>query len=180
MLDISVAYNKYKFTGFEFLTWLWFIIENKPEIIDNISPEIKDFSINDKIVIENFKEESVEKITINGNTANLDEGVLAIKKGALVTELKISFKTGEDIDVKFLIKGESLDITGFNVLKYKFSTSPDEIEGSVIEKAYFLELLTDLVDKLFQKFILLRISEDWINKELSTISKWIENRTKSY
>ncbi|MDY0360290.1 MAG: hypothetical protein RBR08_02440 [Desulforegulaceae bacterium] len=180
MIDIAVAYNKYKFAGFEFLTWLWFITETEPDIIENISPDIKDFCIDDKIVIENFKEDSTEKITINGDKANLDEGVLAIKKGALVTELKIIFKTGEDIEIKFLIKGESLDITGFNVLKYKFSTAPEEIEGSVIEKVYFLELLTSLVDKLFQKFILLRISDEWKNIELSKISQWIEQRTKRY
>ena len=27
MLDIAVAYNRYKFLGNEFLTWLWFMIE---------------------------------------------------------------------------------------------------------------------------------------------------------
>ena len=30
MLDISIAYNRYKYLGHEFLTWLWFIMENEP------------------------------------------------------------------------------------------------------------------------------------------------------
>lgn len=27
MLDVSVSYDRYKFLGYEFLTWLWFLIE---------------------------------------------------------------------------------------------------------------------------------------------------------
>jgi hypothetical protein len=27
MLDVSVSYNRYKFLGHEFLTWLWFLME---------------------------------------------------------------------------------------------------------------------------------------------------------
>ena len=30
MLDVAVAYNRFKFLGDEFLTWLWFIIEQDP------------------------------------------------------------------------------------------------------------------------------------------------------
>jgi len=37
MLDVSVAYNRYKFLGHEFLTWLWFMIETDKDTL--ISPE---------------------------------------------------------------------------------------------------------------------------------------------
>lgn len=180
MLDIAVAYNKYKFVGYEFLTWIWFLTENDYDFIEKTAPEIKLFYIDNKIVIENFREDSSEKITINGDNANLDEGALAIKKGALVTEMKIQLKTDEDIDFKFIIKGESLDISGFGIPKHKFSNTPDEIEASVIEKAYFLQKLTIIVDKLFQKFIYIRISDTWKNEELLKIGSWINQRTKSF
>jgi len=180
MIDVAVAYNKYKFAGYEFLTWIWFLTETDNKYIEETAGDIKEFYIGDKIVIENFKEDSSEKITISGDKANLDEGALALKKGALVTEMKIILKTMDDKDIKFNIKGESLDISGFNILKHKFSSSPEEIEGSVIEKVYFMELLTGIVDKLFQKFILLRISDKWTNTELSKISRWIDERNKSF
>lgn len=180
MLDIAVAYNKYKFVGYEFLTWIWYLTENNYDFIEQTAPEIKMFYIDNKIVIENFKEDSSEKITINGDNANLDEGALALKKGALVTEMKIQLKTDEDIDFKFTIKGESLDITGFGIPKHKFSTSDEEIEGSVIEKVHFLQILTTIVDKLFQKFISIRISTNWKDQELTKIGLWIDDRTKSF
>ena len=30
MLDVAVAYNRFKFLGEEFLTWLWFVIDQDP------------------------------------------------------------------------------------------------------------------------------------------------------
>ena len=32
MLDIATAYNKYKFLGNDFLTWIWFLIETDQNI----------------------------------------------------------------------------------------------------------------------------------------------------
>ena len=32
MLDLAVAYNRYRFLGDEFLTWLWYTIENDPDV----------------------------------------------------------------------------------------------------------------------------------------------------
>lgn len=180
MLDIAVAYNKYKFIGYEFLTWIWYLTENDYSLIETTCPEIKMFFIDNKIVIENFKEESSEKITINGDNANLDEGALALRKGSLVTEMKIQLKTSEDKDFKFTIKGESLDISGFGILKHKFSDSPDEVEASVIEKTYFIQVLTSIVDKLFAKYVNLRISDTWKNQELTKLSQWVNQRTKTF
>ena len=52
MLDIATAYNKYKFLGNDYLTWIWFLIENnhKPfeeqkEILLN---KLKEYQGNDQ------------------------------------------------------------------------------------------------------------------------------------
>ena len=34
MLDVSVSYNRYKFLGHEFLTWLWFLIEKDRKLLE--------------------------------------------------------------------------------------------------------------------------------------------------
>ena len=55
---------------------------------------------------------SKEKISIKGDKAGLEEGTTALKKGALVTELNLLCKMGEEEEYKFTIKGESFNITG--------------------------------------------------------------------
>ena len=72
MLDVAVAYNRFKFLGDEFLTWLWFIIENDPKYLKNFSPDTSSLEIGNLIVLENRRQQTVESITIKGDDANLE------------------------------------------------------------------------------------------------------------
>ncbi|MBW1899386.1 MAG: hypothetical protein JRI61_10050, partial [Deltaproteobacteria bacterium] len=112
MLDVAVAYNRFKFIGDEFLTWVWFIIENDPGYLKNLSTELSSLEIGNRIVLENRRHQAVESITIKGDDANLEEGILALRKGAVVIELNLCFKSGEQ-EWRFTIKGESLNLSSF-------------------------------------------------------------------
>ena len=102
MLDVAVAYNRFKFLGDEFLTWLWFIIENDPGYLKNMSPAKPSLEIGNRIVLENRHQQTVESITIKGDDANLEEGVLALRKGAVVTEMNLCLKS-DDQEWRFTI-----------------------------------------------------------------------------
>ena len=172
MLDVAVAYNRFKFLGDEFLTWLWFIIENDPGALKDLSPELSSLEIGNRIVLENRRHQAVESITIKGDEANLEEGVLALRKGAFVTELNLCFKSG-DQEWRFTIKGESLNLSSF---KTPFSgpiETAEDVEGAVLEKVYLYDKAIQLVDNLFKHFIKIRVSDRWQNTVVPLIRKWI-------
>ncbi|WP_022666006.1 hypothetical protein [Desulfospira joergensenii] len=181
MLDIATAYNKYKFLGNEFLTWIWYLIETEKNISEIMaSKEEVSFEIGNSIVLENsLGDKSKERITIKGDQAGLEEGTTALRKGAVVTQINLICRLGqnqgqEDQDAyKFTIKGESFGLTGLKPPATAKSGSEDEIEGMVLEKAFLLSKLTQVIDTLFLKFIEKRISEEWKNKELQEIRTWI-------
>src|SRR5512147_1635000 len=110
MLDLSVAYNRYRFLGDEFLTWLWYLVETDQNAFRTVDPDCLALEIGNRIVLENRKGKSVERITIKGDDAGLEEGKLALKKGALVTELALIFKSAEH-QWQFSLKGESLNLS---------------------------------------------------------------------
>ena len=110
MLDVAVAYNRYKFLGEEFLTWLWYVIENDQNLIKNFDKDFVALEVGNRIVFENRRNDSDERITIKGDRANLEEGILALKKGGLVTELNMIYRSGE-FRWQFTVKGESLNIS---------------------------------------------------------------------
>ena len=74
MLDIAVSYNKFKFLGNEFLTWLWYIIENdRKKLVDSENNRIS-LVIGNRIIIENkLNDDSSEVISIKGDDADLKE-----------------------------------------------------------------------------------------------------------
>lgn len=174
MLDIATAYNKYKFLGNDFLTWIWFSIETQKDFSALLnSKDAIILEIGNSIVLENqLGDKSKEKIIIKGDEAGLEEGTTALKKGAWVTQINLICKINED-EYKFTIKGESYNITGLKTPKTDLSKNGDEIEGLVLEKAFFCFRIFEVIDTLFLKYIEQRISDDWNHKGLQDIKNWI-------
>jgi len=174
MLDVAVTYNQYKFLGNEFLTWLWFSIENNIDILKNPDSDPVFLQIGNRIVLENMlNDDSVETITIKGDDAGLEEGITALGKGALVTELNISFKTGEN-EWKFNFKGECLDFSSLKTPETGNIENKEDIEGALLEKIYLRETVIQNMDKIYKNFIEIRISGRWKEEIIPSIKKWIK------
>ena len=174
MLDVSVSYNRYNFLGNEFLTWLWFLIENNQDILKNIDEQPGHLSVGNRIVLENNRNNSNETITIKGDDAGLEEGLLSLKKGAIVSELNLVFQTDDDkLEFRFTIKGESLNLGNLKVPDTGPVETKKNIEGLLIEKTYLLTRAFNILDNLFKKFIKLRVSNDWNNNTVPYLAEWI-------
>jgi len=174
MLDISFAYSRYKFLGNEFLTWLWFIVENDRERLKRIEKDLVYLNIGNRIVLENKINDAVETITILGDDAGLEEGIISLGKGAVVTEINLLFKSGDN-EWRFTIKGESMNISNLKIPETAIVESSEDIEGMVLEKAYLYEKATKLIDNLFNEFIKLRVSGKWSESIVPEIRKWIHS-----
>jgi len=177
MIDVSVAYNRYKFLGYEFLTWLWFTIENDFDRLKKIDDQIVSLEIGNRIVLENRRNDAKETITIKGDDAGLEEGLLALNKGAQVTEMNLAYLSGE-LEWFFTIKGESLNLSNLKLPATGPVENKDDIEGAVIEKASLYEMLFDFSDRLFTDFITVRVSAEWKNQVAIQIKKWIVGQVR--
>ena len=174
MLDVAVAYNRYKFLGEEFLTWLWYVIENNQVLLKNFDQKFIALEIGNRIVFENRRKDSAERITIKGEGAGLEEGILALKNGAFVTELNMVYRSAELI-WQFTVKGESLNISNLSIPQTDLPETDEDIEGYVLEKLYLYDKSLQFINNLFTHFVKLRISNDWQGKEIGAIRKWIQS-----
>ena len=174
MLDLAVAYNRYRFLGDEFLTWLWYAIDKDPAVISAADPDCASLSVGDRLVLENRKTKSVERITIKGDEAGLEEGRLALRKGALVSEMSLVFETG-DQQWRFSLKGESLNLSSLKTPGHMGPQSPEEFEGYIIEKADAINKIVAFVEKAFKVFVKTRVSVEWERRTVPDIKKWIKS-----
>ncbi|MGD8522777.1 MAG: hypothetical protein PVF56_16635 [Desulfobacterales bacterium] len=172
MLDVAVAYNRYKFLGEEFLTWLWFQIDTNQPFFKTFDHEITSFHIGKRIVLENRKTETLERITIKGDDAGFEEGILALRKGALVTELNLALHANNQ-EWKFTIKGESLNLSSVTTPKTGQPETTEDLEGFVIEKAYHYDKIINFLGKTYSNYINLRISDSWKKRGADQIREWI-------
>ena len=171
MLDIAIAYNRYKFLGNDFLTWLWFIIETGPKQLRQLDANLESITVGNRMVLENTRNNAKETITIKGDNAGMEEGRLAIKKGAVVAEIHLSYKTGAQ-HFEFNLKGESLNISSLKLPETGPVETPEDLEGVVLEKIYLIEKVIALVNRLFGHFVHLRLSNTWENQIAAQIHKW--------
>jgi len=172
MLDVSVSYNRFRFMGNEFLTWLWFSMEkDRDGLQKTITPELS-LSLGNRTVLENRSDAGVETISIKGDDAGLEEARLALKKGAMVSELNLRCERGDKRWI-FTIKGESMAITNLKMPEAAVLQSGEDIEGLVIEKAYLLETVISLLDNLFGRYVKLRVSKRWHENVVPAMKKWI-------
>ncbi len=173
MLDIAVAYNKYKFLGFEFLTWLWHVVEIRPELLSEADPELDSLTLGNRIVLENRLNDGVESVTIKGDDAGLEEGRLALGKGAIVTEMHLVYTSGGH-EWRFTIKGESLSLASLKIPETAPLASAEDLEATILEKLFLQEKAVTLMDVLYRRFLGLRLSADWAARTVPDLKKWIQ------
>lgn len=172
MIDISVAYNRYKFLGHEFLTWLWHMIETDKEALLDPALELEDLYIGNRVVLENSTHNREETISIKGDNAGLEEGLLALQKGAKVTEINLVASAGEN-EWRFSLKGESLNLSTLKTPETANVEGVEDLEGAVLEKIFLYEKAVNLINSLYGKFIKLRLSDAWEGKTVRAIAAWI-------
>ncbi len=172
MLDVAVAYNRFKFLGDEFLTWLWFVIEQDRSLLEKLDPELTSFEIGNRIVLKKRRKKAVERITIKGEDADLDEAKLALKKGALVAEFNLIYRSAQQ-KWQFTLKGESLNLSSLKTPQTAPPEGPDDLEAMVLEKIFLYDKILQFLEKLYKHFIKLRISNNWQGRETALIRKWI-------
>jgi hypothetical protein len=175
VLDVSVSYNRYKFIGHEFLTWLWFVLENQTDRVSELSGkgDPTELEIGNRVVLERrMGNDALESVTIQGDHAGLEEGMLALKKGALVTEINLVLRVSE-WRWQFTLQGESLHLKQIQLPETGPVETPEEVEGAVLERMALFERITETLDGLFRQFIADRTSDTWSSDTLPRLKAWI-------
>lgn len=172
MLDVSVSYHRYKFLGYEFLTWLWFMMDTDPTGLQDTASKLDSLDIGNRVKLENSRHRMLETVTIKGDEAGLEEAKLALQKGAKVTELNLVC-TIDGYTWHFTIKGESFHLTDVKTPATGPMEHQTDMEGRILEKAFLYEELFRLVDNLYKTYLTARLSSDWKQRVMPKITGWI-------
>ena len=172
MLDIAVAYDRYKFVGHEFLTWLLYMLHTDPSSFKSVDAEFISLESGNRIVLLNEKNDAAESITIKGNDPDLKEAFQALDKGALVSELNLVL-TLADHRWQFTLKGESFHLTNFKLPYTGPVENAEDIEGAVLEKIYLFDKCIAFMDGVYAQFIRQRIKTRWSEATVPAIRAWV-------
>ena len=175
MLDVAVAYSRYQFLGNEFLTWLWYAIESEPDLFRQVDERLEALELGNRLVLQNHSQQTTETVSIRGDEAGMEEGILALQKGAMVTEINLCYRSAGQ-EWRFSMKGENMQLSGLKVPETAPVENEEDIEAAVIEKAALCEQPIDFINNLFFSFLHLRLDNAWSEKVLPKVSNWIRGK----
>ncbi len=175
MLDLSVAYHRYRFVGHEFLTWLWFVFENDPKQIALEAYPGCSVKIGNRVVLENSVHQATETLIIKGEDVGLEEAMLSLKKGAMISEINLVLST-ERQQMQFTVKGEGLTISGMKILETVEIEDEQDREGFLLDRISTCETVMNWLFGVFRIFLNIRLSENWDRRVVIDMRKWIAER----
>jgi hypothetical protein len=107
----------------------------------------------------------------------MEEGILALRKGALVSEMNLIYRSGDE-SWSFSLKGETLNVSGLKVPDSGPVETSDDIEAAAIEKAHLCQRPVVVVEALFAHFLRLRLEKDWITTVLPGFRRWMRSKER--
>lgn len=175
-MDLVDLMVEKRFFGQEFLTWLWWKSEERGGTIS-----VKDFgdiaiSFEKHMLLESGEGESSERLICSGLQTELREARTGLVVGKKLEQARIAL-TWDSYEYSFTLSGSLMEFRNVKLPKTKESEkdtghSNEEIEGSILERAFLYEQLLKIIKELFANFLEIRISEKW-NEQVLAIRLWV-------
>ncbi|MEW5803247.1 MAG: hypothetical protein AB1847_14210 [bacterium] len=171
-MDMVRLVQEKKFLGREFLTWLWFQSDSHLGVITPEGSQPVELWIDNKITLESEDQENVEKVICHGENSEMLEAREALSQGKKVTQA--SFKLSmNDAEWHFTLDDCWLNFRACKTPKVMLDKKEDP-DGLFFEKAFLLQEVIRVVEQLFNQFMKIRISPEWMTEHLPAIQHWIQ------
>lgn len=177
-MDFLHFVKEYAYLGREFLTWLWIKSEQTGGVIGESGRTVfVDFL--DRLALDRTDTDKPQILAIRGEHHYKTEELAALRQGKLFEEARFSLKHGDN---EFTL---TLKATWFQFAQLRTppalpsaDENPDDgPEARFLENVYLIETALSLVDSLFERFLLVRLSDDWSKKELPAMRAWVAEQS---
>ncbi len=170
------------FVAREFLTWLW-VKSQKEAGTFRIDDTVISLNFERALTLESGDSDQKEIISLRGQDISEEEIRAALLSGKKISCATIRLWVGE-LRWHFTIKTDTFDVTGIRLdsKRYQdddtFSFIEEELniynlDAKALEGVFLLEKTFEILELLFNKFLLLRIDKQKWAVERTIIKEWI-------
>ncbi len=179
-MDLVDLIEEKRFVGQEFLAWLWFKSEQRGGYIE--IPEQGDVLVvfEKHMSLEYGEGDAHEKVICRGLQTELREARAGLALGKKPEQARLRLGVGE---YEFGVTLTAATLEFRNVRLPKTVATADEqddaesVEGRILERIGLFETVAALVDALFNRYIILRTSDQW-PAESRQIRAWIHSASQ--
>jgi hypothetical protein len=167
-MDLLDLINSQRFLGSEFMMWIWFKCDCYDGILDVKGHGKLEVVFDDALTLEAYMAETERSDLKGGAPAFSPEAKTALRHGKRVSKAKLRI-VKEGREWLFTLKAENLDVAS---AKIPAVLSRDDDER-FFERMYLLEELEEILERIYEEFLHLRLSSKWGALVLPAMYTWI-------
>ncbi len=165
------AQEEGRFLGHELLTWLWFFAESPNPTISYADGSAAEVALGERMVLT-LPSEGKEKVVCTTRAYALHEARTALRQGKMVDEMQVAIKAGDN-DYQLTLDSSLFAFKGLKTPKQLAGADEEDPDGRFLEKMFFLEEVTAILNALYKEFLNLRLSSEWESETLRQLREWI-------
>ena len=158
--------------GYEFLTWLWFLIEDGGGTLKLADDRPAEVNLGERMVLV-LPADGKERVICTTQANELHEARTALRQGKLVDELQLFLRV-QDNEYFLTLDSFLWAVRGLKTPKQLPDFDGDDPEGKFLERMYFLEEVTAALNAFYGQFLNLRLGSTWESDTLPRLKKWAE------
>jgi DNA recombination-dependent growth factor C len=163
-----------RFLGYEFLTWLWFFIEQSQGVLTLPNAQTYTISLGEKLVLSH-PDDGRERVVCTTQALALHEARTALQQGKRVQEAQLILSAGDN-DYQLTLDATLWSIKGLKTPRQLPDFDSEDQDGRFLEKMFFLEEVFAGLNGLYQRFLARRLSSGWESDTLPAVKQWIEGK----
>jgi hypothetical protein len=175
-MDLVDLITEKKFLGQEFLTWLWWMSEERGGMV-NLPGQGDIVVVFEKhMLLEYGEADYSERLVCSGLQTELKEARTGLRTGKKLEQARVQIVRG-DYEFNVTLGATLFEFRNVRPPKTAASVSDnaksdEEMEGLILERIFLFEELTRIVNDLFRMYLNRRMSESW-KEELAKIRIWV-------
>jgi hypothetical protein len=158
--------------GQEFLTWLWYICETRPEAFADADGQPFTVAMERRIVVQGGEGESLETTSVAGALSQLREARLGLSMGKKVTRAQLRIEDSQALVWQVTLNAGDLAPTSFRAPPLDREDSDHDPDALFLEKMYLVESGLQKLDATYRAFLALRLSSRW-PEEVRAVARWM-------
>jgi len=156
--------------GQEFLTWLWYRCETRPEAFKDANGQSFQVSMEKRIVVQGGEGEALETASVSGALSELREARLGLTMGKKVTKAQVRFDA-DGLEWQMNLKADDMSFAAFRTPPVE-KDGDDDPDALFLEKMYLVETCLEKLDAVYAQFLSVRLSSGWL-EEVQSVSRWM-------
>jgi DNA recombination-dependent growth factor C len=163
-----------RFLGYEFLTWLWFFIEQLQGVLTLPNAHPVTVSLGEKLVLSH-PDDGRERVVCTTQALALHEARTALQQGKRLQEAQLILTVGDN-EYQLTLDATLWSIKGLKTPGQLPDFDVEDPDGRFLEKMFFLEEVFAALNALYDHFLARRLSSGWESDTLPAVKQWIDGK----